>query len=162
MSLSVVNLTNLPRINQAKIALLGSKWHSKYVLCMMEKCQSLLKERGAEVWTHIVPGTFEFPYAAQHLKVQFSELEAIVCLSVVLKGETQHFEMILDACSRGLTQVALEQEIVIINGILPATDMQQVKDRANDDDRNKGIEVAIATIEMVDWVRSTRDSVLTV
>lgn len=154
MSTFVPNTTNLPMVECANIAILASSWHKKYVQNMVTACETVLLKQGANIQTHVVPGTYEFPLAAQELAKDDLELEAIVCLSVLLKGDTQHFEMILNACSTGLTQVSLDLSIIIMNGILPANTIEEIIARTDSNDQNKGFEVGIATVRMIDWQRS--------
>ena len=82
-----------------------------------------------------------------------SEIDAVVCLGVVLKGDTMHFEMIIDEVVRGLGEVSRQGRVPIINEILPVTDLAQAKSRAADDGLNKGIEAAVAAIEIIAWRR---------
>ncbi|MCY3885188.1 MAG: 6,7-dimethyl-8-ribityllumazine synthase [Gammaproteobacteria bacterium] len=153
MAQQTVDLRNLPMIEDASVAILLSKWYPEIVESMHEKCRDLLIARGAFVTSHKLPGTFEFPFAAQTLAETDIELEGIVCLSVVVKGETRHFEAIVDATTRQLVQISCEQGIVIINEILPVLDKQHAIARSQDDQFNKGIEAAVAAIEMIDWYR---------
>lgn len=153
MAQEAVDVRNLPMIPDARIAILRSKWYSDIVGSMHSKCEQLLIKRGAVVETHVLPGTLEFPYAAQMLAENDFDLEAIICLSVVVKGETHHFDMIIDSCIQGLTRVARDSLIVVINEILPVVDIEHARARAADDEFNKGIEAAAAAIEMVDWTR---------
>ena len=64
-----------------------------------------------------------------------------------------HFEMILDECVRGLGEVSRRERIPVINEILPVTDIAQAEVRTADDDLNKGIEAAVAAIEIIGWRR---------
>lgn len=148
-----VDIRDLPMIPDARVAILRSKWYPDIVGAMHSKCEQLLLKRGAVVETHVLPGTLEFPYAAQVLAENDFDLEAIICLSVVVKGETKHFEMIVESCVQGLTRVAQNSLIVVINEILPVTDIRHAQARASDDQFNKGIEAAAAAIEMIDWTR---------
>ncbi|MDE0093218.1 MAG: 6,7-dimethyl-8-ribityllumazine synthase [Gammaproteobacteria bacterium] len=154
MSTFVPNTTNLPKVKDANVAILASSWHEKFVESMVHACETVLQKQGANIQKHVVPGTYEFPIAAQALATTDLELEAIVCLSVLLKGDTQHFEMILNACSTGLTHVSLDLSIIIVNGILPANTIEEVFARTKSNDQNKGFEVGIATVRMIDWERS--------
>lgn len=81
---------------------------------------------------------------------------AIVCVGVVLKGETRHFEMIVNSCAFGLTKASIDYDVIVINGIIPATDKEQIVARATTDQFNKGIELASAAIETIAWTRTVR------
>ena len=156
MSLTSSNTEDLPRVPDARIAILTSKWHAEHVTNVADQCEQLLLRQGAIVQRHQLPGTYEFPYAVQVLKESDSELVAVVCIGIVLKGETRHFEMILSSCAFGLTKVSLDQDVLVINGILPATDKEQIIARASTDQFNKGVELAVAAIEAIAWTKTVR------
>lgn len=142
-----------PLAHGAAVAILRSKWHADIVASLHRKCVSVLRAKGVDrIDSHLLPGCFEFPYAANEL-AQTSKLDAIICLGVVLKGDTYHFEMIVDACVRGLGEVSRLARIPIINEILPVVDLAQAQARAADDEFNKGIEAAVAAVEIIRWKR---------
>lgn len=152
MAQQIVNIQDLPMIQDSSVAILLSKWYPEIVESMHEKCKELLLAKGANVTSHRLPGTFEFGFAAQSLALDF-DIQAIICLSVVVKGETRHFETIVDATTRQLAQIACDLDIVVINEILPVLDIKHAKARSRNDNYNKGIEAAAAAIEMINWYR---------
>ena len=154
MAQNVVDTSNLPRIDGARVAVLTSKWYDDLVCSLRDRCVEVLNNNGVtDVTLHILPGCLEFPYAANELIRSDPAIDAIVCLGVVLKGDTMHFEMIIDEVVRGLGEVSRQGRVPIINEILPVTDLAQAKSRAADDGLNKGIEAAVAAIEIIAWRR---------
>lgn len=148
--------TNLeiPRIPGAKIAILQSKWHQNYTDVMLKKCLEVLSNSECEKpELHLLPGCFELPLAAQSLIKKDPSFEAFIVFGALIKGQTFHFEMVLEQCTRGLGQVMHEYEIPIINEILPVTEESQLISRCSNDNKNKGIEAAIATSEVIHWRR---------
>ena len=156
MSLISSNSEDLPFVADARVAILTSKWHAEHVKSIADKCEQILVQQEALVQRHELPGTYEFPYAVRVLKESDSELVAIVCIGIVLKGETEHYEMILKSCSVGLTKASLDYDVIVINGIIPATDRKQFIARAHTDQFNKGIELARATVEAIAWTKKVR------
>ncbi|MCY3540768.1 MAG: 6,7-dimethyl-8-ribityllumazine synthase [Gammaproteobacteria bacterium] len=156
MSLISSSSEGLPRIPDARVAILTSKWHAEYVKNVADQCEQILVQQAAVVQRHELPGTYEFPYAVRVLKESDTDLVAIVCIGIVLKGETEHFEMILNSCSFGLTKASLDYDVIVINGIIPATDRRQIVARTNTDQFNKGIELARATVEAIAWTKRVR------
>ncbi len=148
-----IDTAALPHVPAARVALLCSKWYGDIVASMRRRCAAVLRSKGARVEAHTLPGCFEFPFAANELAQRRPAPEAIVCLGVILKGDTYHFEMIADECVRGLGAVSRRWRVPIINEILPVSDIAQAVARSGDDDRNKGIEAAAAAIEIIDWRR---------
>ena len=144
-----------PSIDGARVVLLKSKWHADLVESMASKCRELLQAWGCSaVIEHTLPGSLEMPLAAQSvLKHGADPVDAIVCLGIIVKGDTYHFEMISDEVIRGLGQVALAFDTPIIVEVLPVYDIQHARDRAGDNEFNKGIEAALAAAEMIAWRR---------
>ena len=107
-----------------------------------------------------MPGCLEIPLAARDLLAEETEhnanpkIDAIVCFGIIVKGDTLHFEMISEESMRGLGSVMHDFRRPILVEILPVFEMQQAIDRCSDDEFNKGIEAAVAAIEMVAWRRS--------
>ncbi|HBP15230.1 MAG: 6,7-dimethyl-8-ribityllumazine synthase [Pseudomonadota bacterium] len=152
MAQNVVDTSNLPRVTGARVAVLTSKWYDDVVCSLRDRCVEVLNNNGVtDVTSHTLPGCLEFPYAANELIRDDPEIDAIVCLGVVLKGDTMHFEMIVDEVVRGLGEVSRQGRVPIINEILPVTELAQARMRAADDELNKGIEAAVAAIEIIAW-----------
>ena len=151
-----IDIDSLPRLEPpTTVAILRSKWYAEIVDGLYAKCVAVLEAKGVDrIDSHTLPGSFEFPYAANEIVRAGRPPEAIICLGVVLKGDTYHFEMIVDECVRGLGEVSRAARVPIINEVLPVTDIAQAQSRAADDAYNKGIEAAAAAIEIMHWRRT--------
>ncbi len=151
-----IDIDALPRLTApTRVVILRSKWYADIIAGLHAKCVEVLTAKGVdEIVTHTLPGSFEFPFAANELINAQDRPDAIICLGVVLKGDTYHFEMIVDECVRGLGAVSRAARVPIINEVLPVTDIAQAESRAADDEFNKGIEAAAAAIEIIHWRRT--------
>ena len=151
-----IDIDALPRLTTpTRVVILRSKWYADIVAGLHAKCVEVLTAKGVDdIVTHTLPGSFEFPFAANELTKAQGRPDAIICLGVVLKGDTYHFEMIVDECVRGLGAVSRAARVPIINEVLPVTDIAQAESRARDDEFNKGIEAAAAAIEIIHWRRT--------
>ena len=94
-----------------------------------------------------VPGSFEIPSAAQRL-AQAREVDAIVCLGAVIRGETPHFEYISLQVSRGITEVSLKHDLPVSFGVITADTVEQAINRSGTEHSNKGVEATSAALEM--------------
>ena len=94
-----------------------------------------------------VPGSFEIPSAAQRL-AQAREVDAIVCLGAVIRGETPHFEYISLQVSRGITEVSLKNDLPVSFGVITADTVEQAMNRSGTEHSNKGVEATNAALEM--------------
>jgi 6,7-dimethyl-8-ribityllumazine synthase len=142
--------SHIPQISGATIHILQSKWHKEHTDMIVAKCTEILEGAGAKVSTSLVPGSLELPLAAQIL-LKKEKLDTIVCVGVIMKGETDHYDMILQSCAIGLEQVSLQYNTPVLNGILPVSKIEHVIARSSDDEFNKGIELALACAEFIEW-----------
>ncbi|MEM7002588.1 MAG: 6,7-dimethyl-8-ribityllumazine synthase [Pseudomonadota bacterium] len=152
-----VDLSQLPAIERpGRIAILKSKWYPEYVESMAGACAQVLTNHGyTDIEQHTLPGSLELPLAARDLLSEDTDhkIDAIICFGVIVKGDTLHFEMISYECMRGLGVLMEEFRRPVVVEVLPVFDIQQAAERAADDEFNKGIEAAVAAIEMVAWRR---------
>ena len=95
------------------------------------------------VW---VPGSFELPVVAKTL-AQSDRYDAIVCLGAVIRGETDHYDMVAGHASRGIGAVGLETGVPTIFGVLTTENMDQAINRAGGKAGNLGSSAAVAAIE---------------
>lgn len=102
------------------------------------------------VW---VPGAFEIPSVVKRI-AESGEVDAIVCLGAVIRGETAHFDYVAGHASNGIGAVALESGLPVTNGILTTENTEQAMDRAGGKMGNKGVEAALAAIEMTNLFAS--------
>jgi 6,7-dimethyl-8-ribityllumazine synthase len=102
-----------------------------------------------------VPGAFELPGASQRLALT-GDVDAIVCLGAVIRGETEHFTFISSAAQQGIMEVMLSTGVPIIFGVLTTETGEQALARSGEDDSNKGYEAALDAVEMANLYRNLR------
>jgi 6,7-dimethyl-8-ribityllumazine synthase len=95
------------------------------------------------VW---VPGAFEIPTVARRLAL--ADVDAVVCLGAVIRGETAHFELVANEAARGIAEVTRTTGVPCIFEVLATDDLAQAQARAGGAHGNKGWEAAMAAIEM--------------
>ena len=99
-----------------------------------------------------VPGSFEIPLCA--LKAADSgNFDAVICLGVIIRGETPHFDYIAAETARGIGEAALKTGVPLLFGVITADNIDQAKDRAREKLNNKGFEAARAAVELVNLYR---------
>lgn len=101
-----------------------------------------------------VPGAFELPLAARHLAA--AGADAVVCLGVVIRGETPHFDYVAGEAARGIALVAAETGVPALFGVLTVETEAQALDRAGGRYGNKGEEAAEGAVRMANVVRALR------
>ncbi len=109
-----------------------------------------------DVEVHWVPGSFELPQAAAHLAAT-GRYAGIVCVGVVIRGQTPHFEHVAREAATGIRHVALTTGVPTTFGVITALSEEQAWERAGGEVGNRGEEAADAALEMATFVRKVRD-----
>jgi 6,7-dimethyl-8-ribityllumazine synthase len=94
-----------------------------------------------------VPGAFEIPSAARTL-AETKKYDAVICIGCLLRGDTAHYDVIVNECARGIGQSAQETGVPHAFGVLTCENLEQAIDRAGLKMGNKGFEAAMAAVEM--------------
>jgi 6,7-dimethyl-8-ribityllumazine synthase len=94
-----------------------------------------------------VPGAFEIPSAARTL-AETGKYDAIICIGCLLRGDTAHYDVIVNEVTRGIGQSAQETGVPHAFGVLTCETLEQAIDRAGLKMGNKGFEAALAAVEM--------------
>jgi len=95
-----------------------------------------------------VPGAFEIPLAAQKM-AKSGKHDAVICLGAVIRGATPHFDYVAGEVAKGTAQVMLDSGIPVLFGVLTTETIEQAIERAGTKAGNKGSDVAIAALEMI-------------
>ncbi|WP_319588107.1 6,7-dimethyl-8-ribityllumazine synthase [uncultured Desulfobulbus sp.] len=95
-----------------------------------------------------VPGAFEIPLVAQKM-AKSGRHDAVICLGAVIRGATPHFDYVAGEVSKGTAQVMLDAGIPVLFGVLTTETIEQAIERAGAKAGNKGSDVAIAALEMI-------------
>ena len=96
-----------------------------------------------------VPGAFELASTADRLGAK-KKYDAIICLGVIIRGATPHFDFVASATSNGISQVAQKHSLPVIFGVLTTDTIEQAIERAGTKSGNKGWDAALAALEMSD------------
>jgi 6,7-dimethyl-8-ribityllumazine synthase len=138
-----------------RLAIVAGRFNDDITKLLLEGAQYELADHGLEpdsvpvVW---VPGAFEIPLVAKQL-VESGELDAVICLGAVIRGDTPHFDFVAGECASGISRVALDTGVPIAFGVLTTDDLDQALARAGGTEGNKGAEAAATAVEMVDLLR---------
>lgn len=136
----------------ARFAIIASRWNPGIVDILVEGAQRALRDHGIAddvVDLVRVPGAWEIPVAAGRL-AHAGGHAAILALGCVVRGDTRHYEHVADNCAQGLMRVALDTGVPVLNGVLAVERHADAQARAGGAHGNKGEEVALAAMEMVD------------
>ena len=138
-----------------RLAIVAGRFNGDVTKLLLAGALDELRDRGLDpaavpvVW---VPGAFEIPVAAKRL-VESGDVDAVVCVGAVIRGDTPHFEYVARECASGISRVALDTGVPIAFGVLTTDDLDQALARAGGVEGNKGAEAAATAVEMVDLLR---------
>ena len=138
-------------VGDAKFAVVVARWNSDITEPLLEGALRALTAHGVaeeSVAVVRVPGAFELPLAANKL-AKSGQYAAVICLGCVIRGGTPHFDYVCSECTRGIGEVALQNNLPVAFGVLTTDDLPQAQARSGDNDENKGAEAALTALEMV-------------
>ncbi len=127
-----------------------SEWNEEITNALFEGALETLKANGAlpeNILKWEVPGSFELIYGAKKM-VQTQNLDAVIAIGNVIKGETKHFDFVCDGVSQGIKDLNIQQETPVIFCVLTDDTREQSMARSGGVHGNKGVECAVAAIKM--------------
>jgi 6,7-dimethyl-8-ribityllumazine synthase len=141
-----------------RVAIVAASWHETVMNGLIEGAARACQEANVEASLIRVPGSFELPIVAQECAAAF---DAVVCLGVIIRGGTPHFEFVSSAATDGLTRVALDTRTPIGFGVLTCDNDEQALARAGlpGSTEDKGAEAAWAAISTAVTLRVLRGDV---
>ena len=138
-----------------RFAIVASRWNDQIVSKLIDGAQAALKQSQADegaVKLFRVPGSFELSLCA--LKAAESkEFDAVICLGVIIRGETPHFDYVAAETARGISEVGLKTGVPVMFGVITADTVEQAWARAGVKRDNKGYDAALAAVEVVSLYR---------
>jgi len=154
--------TKTVRANGGTFAIVASHYNARYVDAMLHAAKTELRHADvSRVQIVRVPGAYEIPVVAAKLarnaaglKPGASHLSAIICLGVILRGETVHAAHIGEAVSRALMDIQLKYEIPVIHEVLLLENEAQARARCLNPKHNRGTEAAQTAIAMAQVMAS--------
>jgi 6,7-dimethyl-8-ribityllumazine synthase len=138
-----------------RLAVVVGRFNSAVTDRLLEGALDILRRTGAadeNIEVVRVPGSFEIPLAVRAL-VRRGNYDAVICLGTIIKGQTDHHNYLASQVTQALGAIALESQVAIGYGLITADTVEQALDRAGLKHGNKGIEAAMAAIEMANLLK---------
>jgi 6,7-dimethyl-8-ribityllumazine synthase len=139
-----------------RVGIAAARWNQAITDRLVDGAVRRLEELGAEVIVMRVPGALELPVASK--KLAEAGCDAVVAIGTVVKGETDHYDIVVRESAQGITRVSLDTGVPVANAILAVHDYEHAVERATGGDANKGVEAADAAIRMVTTLRELGES----
>lgn len=136
-----------------KVGVVVASWNQAITDRLLDGALARLADMGAiDPPVLRVPGALEIPVGAKALIGH--GCEAIVAIGTVIKGETDHYEIVVDHSNAGLARLAVDTGIPIGNAILAVHDIEDALSRSGADEANKGAEAATAAVSTANAIRA--------
>jgi len=141
-----------------KFAIVVSRFNSFITDKLLDGALSALRRTGCgddDIEVVRAPGAWELPMVVKTLAEQ-KRFDAVIALGAVIRGETPHFDYVAGECTRHLSEIPLQTGVPVAFGVLTTNTVEQAIDRAGAKAGNKGFDVALSAVEMVDVLRRLR------
>ncbi len=134
---------------RGSFAVVASRYNSRYVDAMLAAAENVLAKAGVKkVRVVRVPGAFEIPAVAARLARARPPCSAVICLGVIIRGQTDHAQQIASAVSAALAQLQIQYALPVIHEVLLLENEAQAAARCLDKKHNRGAEAAQTALEM--------------
>jgi len=149
-NLSVYDKNKIPNAKDLRFGIVVSEWNGEITEALYSGAEEALLDCGAMPenvirWT--VPGSFELTFGCKKM-IETQEVDAIVAIGSVIRGETSHFEFVCSATAQGIKDLNVAYDVPVIFCVLTDDNIEQSRARSGGKHGNKGTEAAIAAIQM--------------
>lgn len=147
-----INPEDFPNLANYKIGIVVSEWNIDITSNLLKGAKDKLIELGLKsknISISWVPGSFELIYGCKELSKK--NLDAIIAVGCVIKGETDHYDFICNAVSNGIMQLNISGTIPVIFCVLTDHNKKQSLARSGGEHGNKGVEAAITAVKMISF-----------
>ena len=146
-------------LNNQKVAIVAGRFNEFIVIKLMGGAKDCLVRHGLdesnlyEAW---VPGAYELPLIAQKL-AETGKFDAIICLGCVIRGATTHYDYVCNEAAKGIAKVGMDSGIPVMFGVVTTESIEQAIERSGTKAGNKGWEVALGAVEMINLMGAIKE-----
>jgi 6,7-dimethyl-8-ribityllumazine synthase len=154
-NLSNYDKNTIPSAKNFRFGIVVSEWNPEITQGLFSGAETALLDCGAlpnNIIRWDVPGSFELVFGAKKM-IETQNLDAIIVIGCVIKGETMHFEFVCDGVTQGVKDLNIKYDVPVIFCLLTDNNEQQSIDRSGGIHGNKGTEAAIAALKMANLKR---------
>ena len=149
-NLSAYDKASIPNAKQLRFGIVVSAWNNNITDALYNGAFDALIDCGAlpnNILRWDVPGSFELVFGSKKM-VNTQNVDAVIAIGSVIRGETSHFDYVCGATTQGLKDLNVQYDTPVIFCVLTDDNLQQSIDRCGGKHGNKGTEAAIAAIQM--------------
>jgi len=154
-NLSNYDKNTVPSAKNFRFGIVVSEWNPEITQGLFSGAETALLDCGAlpnNIIRWDVPGSFELVFGAKKM-IETQNLDSIIVIGCVIKGETMHFEFVCDGVTQGVKDLNIKYDVPVIFCLLTDNNEQQSIDRSGGIHGNKGTEAAIAALKMANLKR---------
>lgn len=134
-----------------RFAIVAARWNSFFGEALLAGAIEYLVRHGAreeDITVYRCPGCYELPMVADRV-AQKGGVDAIICLGILIRGSTIHFDLIASQAASNIARVSLDRGLPVSFGVLTCETLEQTAERSGSKAGNKGAEAAEAAVELV-------------
>lgn len=149
--------------NKINIAIIRASWHKNLVDTLTKDCKEELtsfyskKNIDLNLLEYSVPGSVELPVIAKIVAIT-KNVHAIICIGIVLKGESDHYTHVANQVSYGCQKVAIDTSVPVIFGVLTCQNLSIAEARVTGEHSKSGIEWAKAATDIIELIHNIKTS----
>ena len=143
-----------------KFGIVCARFNDFFVSRLLSGAMDAIVRHGGkaeDVAVAYVPGSYEIPFAVKKM-IARNEYDAIIALGVVIQGSTPHAGLINAEVAKGLAMLGMESGVPVTYGMITADNLEQAISRSGVKAGNKGVDAALAAIEMVNLTRAIKNA----
>ena len=152
--LSNYDFNKVPNGADYKVGIVVSEWNEHITLGLLQGAKDTLIKHGVKegnITLQFVPGTYELALGAQKLLENNTDLDGVITIGSVIRGETAHFDFVCQGATQGIMTVGLKYNKPVIFCVLTDDTEQQAIDRSGGKHGNKGVEAAVGALKMMSF-----------
>lgn len=141
---------------EVKIGIVAARFNEFITSKLLSGAQDALVRHDVKddnIYVAWVPGAFEIPLIADKM-AKSGKYDAVICLGAVIRGNTSHYDYVCSEVSKGIAHVSLESGIPVMFGVVTTENIEQAIERAGTKAGNKGFDVAVGAIEMINLINN--------
>ncbi len=149
-NLSVYDKNKIPNAKNLRFGIVVSEWNDEITEALYQGAEEALLDCGAapeNILRWDVPGSFELTFGCKKM-IQTQEVDAIIAIGSVIRGETSHFDFVCSATAEGIKDLNVAYDVPVIFCVLTDDNIEQSRARSGGKHGNKGTEAAIVAIQM--------------
>lgn len=138
-----------------RFAIVSARFNDFLVDKLLQGALDAIHRHGGDLASTVVckvPGSFEIGIAAKKL-AESRKYDAVICLGVVIRGATSHYDHVAGEAARAIAQAGMTSGVPCVFGVVTAENLEQAIERCGTKLGNKGYDAAVTAIETADLLK---------